>query len=76
MLDGHNYGGITLSLTLTLTLTLALTIILKAQSQEKEALHYENANATAKNSGYESGRLARAEAIQSMKAESEQRLQA
>ena len=47
--------------------------IMSAQGTEQEGLHYEGANTDSKNSGYESGRLARNEAIKSMKEEGQQR---
>lgn len=47
--------------------------IMAKQAKEQEDLHFEYANATEKNSGYEAGRLARSEALQSMKEIREQR---
>lgn len=47
--------------------------IMSAQGSEQEGLHYEGANTDTKNSGYESGRLARTEGIKSMKEEGQKR---
>jgi CCR4-NOT complex subunit CAF16 len=47
--------------------------IMDAQGCEQEGLYYENANTDSKNSGYEAGRLARTEAIKSMKEEGQKR---